>query len=151
MICTRRAVELIKKYEGLATKAYRCPAGVLTIGYGHTKNVQADDVITERAATRLLENDLRNVSINITNALNAAKIEITQNQFDALCAFAFNVGVSALTRSTLWKRLESGNINAAADQFLRWNKAKNTEGEYVELKGLTRRREAERALFLSDD
>jgi len=151
MICTQRAVELVKRYEGLATKAYRCPAGVLTIGYGHTKNVQANDVITERAATRLLENDLRNVSINITSALNAAEIHITQNQFDALCSFAFNVGVSALIKSTLWKRLESGNLTAAADQFLRWNKAKNADGEYIELKGLTRRREAERALFLSDD
>lgn len=151
MICTQRAIELIKKYEGLATKAYRCPAGVLTIGYGHTKDVKADDVITERAATRLLINDLRNVSIKLTTALNAADLQITSNQFDALCSFAFNVGFSALLKSTLWKRLESGNINSAADQFLRWNKAKNAEGEYIELKGLTRRREAERALFLSDD
>lgn len=148
MIPSEHCVALIKEFEGLATKAYKCPAGVLTIGYGHTKNVKEGDTITERAANNLLKNDLKAFSIRLVKALNADEIEVTQDQFDALCSFAFNVGITALIYSTLWKLLKDNKDKQAADEFLKWNKI-TIDGRKVELKGLTRRREAERKLFLN--
>lgn len=152
MNCSQRAVDLIKHFEGLYTKAYKDPIGIWTIGYGHTADVKPTDVITEKAACRLLENDLRVVSLGLTVALNNDGIQVTQHQFDALASFAFNLrgGVQRVTASTLWKRLKENDLEGAANQFLRWNKAKNQDGVYVVLKGLTRRREAERTLFLED-
>lgn len=144
-------IALIKHFEELYTKAYKDPIGIWTIGYGHTAGVKPTDVITEKAACRLLENDLRTIVLGLTVALRNDNIKVTQHQFDALASFAFNLrgGVQRLTESTLWKRLKDNDLEGAANQFLRWNKAKNKDGIYVVLKGLTRRREAERRLFLS--
>ncbi len=149
MHASEHCIALIHEFEGLSTKAYKCPAGVWTIGYGHTKGIKEGDTITQGVADRLLKSDLEELAINLTRALNADEIVVSQEQFDALCSFAYNLGLNALIHSTLWTYLRKGKDQAAADEFLKWNKAKDATGKKVELKGLTRRREAERALFLS--
>ena len=142
-------IALIKQFEGLRTTAYKCPAGVWTIGYGHTEGVKKGDVVTQGVAERLLVRDLEIFAVNLNRAMLAGEVTVTQNQFDALASFAYNVGLNNLIKSTLWGYLQEGNDQAAADEFLKWNKATNSEGEKVVLKGLTLRREAERKLFLS--
>lgn len=142
-------LSLIRTFEGLSTKAYRCPAGLLTIGYGHTFNVTKDMKITQKEAERLLLSDLSYFEKEVTNLLN--NCSYTQSQFDALVCFAFNVGVSSLITSTLLKKFKAGDIRGAADEFLRWNKATSPETKSkIVLKGLTLRRQAERRLFLSE-
>jgi len=148
---------LIEKYEGLILRAYddyndkivpegQTPKGVLTIGYGHTTSAGAPIVyigqqITAAEADRILSEDLGKVEVQVNSSV---RVPITQNQFDALVSFEFNTG--ALKRSTLLVKLNNKDYEGAADQFLVWNKA----GGRV-LEGLERRREAERALFLSPD
>ena len=149
MQASEHCIALIRKFEVLYTKAYKCPAGVWTIGFGHTKGIKAGDTITRGVAERLLKNDVEELSINLTRALNADEIVVSQEQFDALCSFAFNVGLNALIHSTLWTYLREGKDQAAADEFLKWNKARDASGKKIVLKGLIRRREAERTLFLS--
>ncbi len=142
-------LSLIRTFEGLSTKAYRCPAGILSIGYGHTFNVTKDMKITQKEAERLLLSDLAYFEKEVTNLLN--NCSCTQSQFDALVCFAFNVGVSSLIASTLLKKFKAGDIRGAADEFLRWNKATSPETKStIVLKGLTLRRQAERRLFLSE-
>jgi lysozyme len=136
--------KLIKDFEGFRASAYICPAGVPTIGYGTTRingrPVKAGLKITTDEANQFLEEDLK-VFEDVVN--NSVSIEITQNQFDALVCFVYNVGSGNFKKSTLLKLVNSGDLSEAADQFLRWNKA----GGKV-LSGLTRRRKAERELFL---
>lgn len=143
------AASLIKTFEGLMTTAYKCPANKWTIGYGHTAGVKAGDVITKDEASIYLNADLKSFSKELTRALDAAEIEVTQNQFDGLICFAYNVGITALVKSTLWEKLAVNDIEGAAAQFERWNKV-NMGGRMVESKGLTRRRDAERRLFLAE-
>ncbi|KQO67238.1 lysozyme [Methylobacterium sp. Leaf89] len=134
-------LSLIKSFEGCELAAYKCPAGVLTIGYGHTgTDVKPGQVITAHRAEELLQGDLARFERAVEASL---KVSVTPNQFAALVSLAYNIGGAALARSTLIKRLNAGKTQEAADQFLAWNKA----GGKV-LKGLARRREAERALFL---
>ena len=148
---TADAINLIKHFESLRTKAYVCPAGILTIGYGHTEGVKKSDVITEKQADEYLETDLEKFSKQLNKALNADEIELQNvHQFDALICFAFNAGMSALINSTLWKKLKAKDYQGAAGQFGRWNKAK-VNGKYVELNGLTKRRYAEYKLFTKED
>lgn len=149
MQASEHCIALIHEFEGLKTKAYKCPAGVWTIGFGHTQGVKEGDTITRGVAERLLKNDLEELSINLTRALNADEIVVSQEQFDALCLFAYNSGLNALIHSTLWTYLREGKYQAAADEFLKWNKARDPSGKKIVLKGLTRRRKAERTLFLS--
>lgn len=134
-------LSLIKSFEGCQLAAYKCPAGVLTIGYGHTgSDVTPSLVITAHRAEELLQLDLGKFERAVATAL---KVPVTANQFAALVALAYNIGPAALAKSTLLRRLNAGRTQEAADQFLVWNRA----GGRV-LAGLTRRREAERALFL---
>lgn len=149
MHASSSAYALIKRYEGLRTTAYLCPAGVYTLGYGHTKGVGKGQTCTQAQAEIMLEQDVGEIEVNIVRALNAGEVEVTQSQFDALVSFVFNIGFNAFLGSTLLRRLEHGDIAGAADEFLRWNKAK-VAGSYVVLAGLSKRRQAERALFLSD-
>lgn len=142
MNISKKGIDLIKRFEGCRLKAYRCPAGVWTIGYGHTGNVKSTDVITQEKAEEILKRDLK---IHEDNVKRVVKIALTQNQFDALVSFEFNVGYGAFANSTLLKLLNSGNYNAAAKQFERWVHV----GDNI-LEGLIRRRKAERELFLSD-
>lgn len=147
MRASSHAKNLIMEFEGLSTVAYKCPSGVLTIGYGHTgRDVKPGDTITPEHALKVLDLDLARFEKGVFAVLKNKNITVNQNQFDALVSFAFNLGVENLNTSTLLKKLEAGDIQGAADQFLRWNKS---GPELKVLPGLTRRREAERALFLS--
>lgn len=142
-------IALIKGFEGCRLTAYPDPGtggAPWTIGYGWTlpvdgKPVRPGMTIDQATADRLLKAGLVSYESDV---LKLVKVKLTQNQFDALVSFAYNVGSRALSTSTLLKKLNAGDIKGAADEFLRWNKA----GGKV-LNGLTRRREAERALFPS--
>lgn len=132
-------LNLIKDFEGCRLKAYLCPAGVWTIGYGHTQGVKPDMVINQLQAERFLRQDLKRFEDAVTSLV---KVPITPNQFSALVSFAYNVGTGALYDSTLLRKLNKKDYKGAANEFLRWNKA----GGKV-LPGLTRRRLAEKDLF----
>ena len=140
---SKEGLELIKEFEGCRLKAYKCPADVWTIGYGHTDGVKEGDVITQEKADALLASDLDLFSSGVKRLVSA---DIDNNQLGALVSFAFNLGLGNLRHSTLLRMVNAGDFLGAADQFLRWNKA----GGKV-LAGLTRRREAERQLFLKDE
>ena len=137
----KEGLDLIKQFEGLRLKAYKCPAGVWTIGYGHTKTAKPNLVITEAEATKLLIKDLAWVEAAVNNHVT---VYLSQSQYDALCSFTYNVGATALKRSTLVHLLNAGDYEGAERQFKRWNKVSGKA-----LKGLTRRRKAEEALFAS--
>lgn len=136
-----KEAELIKSFEGLELEAYLCPANVWTIGYGHTGNVHEGQTITKQEAEELLDQDLEVFRRGVRKAVT---VDLNENQFGALVSFAYNVGIGSLQSSTLLKLLNAGDYAGAADQFLRWNKASGKV-----LTGLTRRREAERAVFLT--
>lgn len=144
---------LVKSFEGLhketedgTIRSYRCPAGRWTIGYGHTKGVRSGMKITKAEADDILRADLVEFEDDVNKLV---KVALTQAQFDALVSFAFNVGSAALASSTLLRKLNAGDADGAAAQFIRWNKA-TVKGKKVVLSGLTRRRAAEAALFSMD-
>lgn len=138
-----KGLQLIKDFEGLELKAYMpTPDDVPTIGYGHTKTAKMGMEITEKQAEALLKKDLAWVELAVNKRVT---VPITQGQYDALCSFVYNLGETNFTKSTLLRRLNNKRYTEAADELLRWNK----QGAKV-LRGLTRRREAERALFLSE-
>lgn len=138
-----KGIELIKHFEGCSLTGYLDPVGVPTIGYGHTITAQVGAVIDQEWAEKLLRGDLRRFELGIDTMV---AVPLTQGQYDALVSFAFNLGLGNLSRSTLLKILNMGNYEAAAKEFPRWNKA----GGKV-LRGLTRRREAEKQLFLTGE
>lgn len=133
---------LIKRFEGLRLDAYLCPAGVWTIGYGHTGDVRSGDRITEHQADAILDVDLDRFERAVGELTDG--LELNENQFSALVSFAFNLGEAALTRSTLLRHLRAGDLERAADEFRKWVYA----GGQV-LPGLVKRRAAERELFLT--
>lgn len=134
---------LIKSFEGLSLEKYRDAVGKWTIGYGHLilPNENFTQALTKLEAEDLLRADLGMTERGIHKYVT---VDLNQNQFDALVAFAFNVGLGNLQSSTLLRLLNQGLYQDAADQLPRWNKA----GGNI-LAGLTRRRDAERALFLA--
>lgn len=136
-------IYLMHKYESCKLTAYKCPAGVWTIGYGETgPHVTEGMSITQEQADSLFEIRLSSeFEPGIMRLLG--KTKVLQCQFDALVCFAYNVGISALRGSTLLRMLKSGDVEGAADQFLRWDKAAGKR-----MLGLYRRRVSERALFL---
>ena len=136
-----RGIALIKEFEGCRLTAYLCAAGIPTIGYGHTAGVVMGTSIDQAQAEELLRKDLRKFEQGVLGCLSHP---VTQSQFDALVSFAYNLGVGALKKSTLIKLLNAGQTQAAAGEFLKWNRA----GGRV-LNGLTRRRQREKELFLS--
>lgn len=137
---SQAGTDLIKEFEGLRLTAYKCAAGVWTIGYGHTEGVSGAMIITEETADELLAKDLAKFESGVSELV---KVEINQNQFDALVSFAFNCGIGNLAKSTLLKKLNDGRpVGEVQAEFLRWNKA----GGKV-LPGLTKRRNAEAYLF----
>ncbi len=142
-----KGISLIKQFEGLRLTAYQDSVGVWTIGYGWTQPVDGKPIrpgmtIKEETAERLLRTGLVGYESDVSKLV---KVKLTQGQFDALVSFAYNLGPLPLSTSKLLKKLNTGDYAGAADEFPRWNMA----GGKV-LPGLTRRREAERALFLSD-
>ncbi|EOZ7504982.1 lysozyme [Enterobacter hormaechei] len=141
-----KGIALIKEFEGCKLTAYQDSVGVWTIGYGWTqpvdgKPIPAGMTIKQETAERLLKTGLISYESDVSRLV---KVGLTQGQFDALVSFTYNLGARSLSTSTLLRKLNAGDYAGAADEFLRWNKA----GGKV-LSGLTRRREAERALFLS--
>lgn len=149
MYISKQGLELIKKFEGLRLKAYKCPSGIWTIGYGHTKGVYPGMTITEELADKFLVDDIWYFERDVESLV---KVPLTQGQFDALVSFAFNVGSDiddddipeGLGDSTLLKKLNSGDYAGAADEFPKWVYSRGKK-----LKGLVRRRAAERELFLT--
>lgn len=146
MQTSEKGIALIKQFEGCKLTAYQDSVGVWTIGYGWTQPVDGKPIrsgmtIKQETAERLLKTGLVSYESDLSRLV---KVGLTQGQFDALVSFTYNLGALSLSTSTLLRKLNAGDYTGAADEFLRWNKA----GGKV-LNGLTRRREAERALFLS--
>lgn len=137
------ATDLIKHYEGLHLKAYVCPAGKLTIGYGHTKGVKRGDTITEKDAEKYLRQDMKKAEQAVKKHV---KVELTQCQYDALVSFVFNLGEGNFRKSTLLKLVNKGEFKKASHQFDRWIYAKGAP-----CKGLIKRRTSEKELFLQDN
>lgn len=140
---SNRGLELIKRFEGLRLRAYKCSSGIDTIGFGHTgPDVFPGLIITEEEAHELLLQDIASFESCVNTFTN---VNINQNEYDALVSFSFNVGCGAFKDSTLLKLLNSPAPRLdVADQFLRWVKGQG--GETIQ--GLVNRREAERKLFL---
>lgn len=139
-----KGVQLICQFEGLRLERYRDAVGLWTIGYGHLilkEEMEKLTKISTGEAKQILRKDLKRTEEGVKKVLTRS---VTQNQFDALVSFAFNLGVGNLKKSTLLKKVNMGDIEGAALQFKSWNKA----GGKV-LAGLTRRRDAEMKLFLS--
>lgn len=148
MIC-KEALDIIKESETLQLKAYICPAGILTIGYGHTgPDVKPGMVITKEQAETLLQQDLERFERDVRNLV---KVHVNENQFGALVSFAFNVGsdidddelAEGLGDSTLLKKLNKYDYAGAANEFGKWVHANGKK-----LNGLVTRREREKQLFL---
>jgi lysozyme len=138
---------MIKQHEALRLRAYMpTPNDVPTIGYGHTKGVKMGDVITEEQAEDFLREDLAWAEKAV---LTYVKADINQNQFDAMVSLVFNIGTPRFAKSSVVRHLNAGNEKAAADSFLLWNKQRGADGVLRPLKGLTKRRNEERTLFLS--
>ena len=141
MYTSEKGLNLIKKYEGLRLKAYKCPAGKLTIGYGHTNNVRPDDVITEAQAVELLLRDV----LDCEGVINRLVMKtLNQGQFDACISFIFNLGAGNFQRSTLLRKINQGDFAGASREFSRWI---YSNGKI--LNGLKKRREEEKQLFIS--
>ncbi len=139
MKVSQECIDLVKFFEGFEPKAYLCPANVWTIGYGRTKDVQEGDILTEPQAERDLFEELDEFAEQV---LNTVKVDLEQNELDALTSWTYNLGVGNLRSSTLLKKLNSGDKNSVPSEMVRWNKAAGKV-----LAGLTRRREAEAKLW----
>lgn len=151
MKASQNCLTLIKKYEGLYLNAYLCPADILTIGYGTIKYpngnlVKLKDKITEAQAEEYLVFECKEIA-KVLNSL--IKVNINQNQFDALMSFCYNLGVGAFERSTLFNLLNKGDIMGAANEFERWVYA-TKNGVRIKLPGLIKRRKDEAELFVKD-
>lgn len=156
------ALDVIKHFEGCSLTAYKCSAGVWTIGWGHTENLAFKGAkMTQLAADALLAKDLEKYELVVEQLLGSA---LTQRRFDACVVFAYNVGLGALKSSTFLKYIKSGLIDKAAQEILNWDKASGEHngkdddgdglidepGEKQRLEGLARRRRAESDLLLGN-
>lgn len=136
-----KAKEIIKELESLRLQAYLCPAGVWTIGWGHTNGVKKSMQITEEQAEELLREDMQD-AIDVVERLG---VELTENQYNALVSFVFNIGGSAFAKSTIRRKiLANPNDKNIKDEFLRWVYADGKK-----LKGLKNRRKKEAELYFS--
>jgi len=139
MNISQEGLGLIKKFEGCEYNAYKCAAGVLTIGYGHTAGVKEGDLVTQQEADKILEEDMKEYEGYINDYVT---VDLDQNQFDSLVSWVFNLGPANLRASTMLKVLNNKEYEEVPNQMKRWNKA---AGKVLE--GLIRRREAESLLF----
>ena len=137
------ASPLVKHFEGLYLKAYYCPAGKLTIGYGCTRDVSEGQVITGAEANARLDADLADAERDVNDML---EVDLSDAEKAALISFTFNLGGHALENSTLLREINEGNKDNAAANFMMWNKA-HVKGVLTVLPGLTLRRRAEGTLF----
>jgi lysozyme len=146
---SQKAVDLIKQFEGFRANAYLCPANVPTIGYGsitwgNGQRVKMGEIVSMATAEKLLLNDLEKRA----KALEGLKVN--QNQFDALISFVYNLGVGAFKGSTLFRKVQQNPEDVTIrSEFMKWNKAR-VAGKLMELKGLTRRRDAEANLYYAE-
>lgn len=148
MKMSQSGLELVKEFEGLRLKAYKCPAAVWTVGFGHTSAagapiVTSNLVITRAEAEEILKRDLVQYEDCVREKV---QIGITQSQFDALVSFTYNVGEAQFSRSTLLKRVNAGRFDEVPAEFMKW-----TKGGGRELPGLVRRRRAEVKLWRGMD
>tara|TARA_B100001778_G_scaffold99966_1_gene81534 strand:- start:424 stop:867 length:444 start_codon:yes stop_codon:yes gene_type:complete len=143
MKISQEGLSLIKKFEGLRLRAYKCSANVLTIGYGHTGGVKETDKITLEEADSLLEKDIAKFEEYVSDNVI---VKLNQSQFDALVAWTFNLGPGNLRESTMLKKLNNQEYESVPFEMRRWNKAGGKT-----LDGLIRRREAESLLFESKE
>jgi len=143
MNISQEGISLIKKFEGCELEAYKCAAGVWTIGYGHTKDVKENDVITKEEAESMLVHELQEYCNDVDIAV---KVDLKQNEFDALVSWTYNLGPTNLNSSTMLRVLNEGKHDEVPAQIKRWNKA---NGQVKE--GLVRRREAEALMFEAKD
>lgn len=143
MRISQKGIDLIKRFEGLRLTAYKCSAGVDTIGYGHTgPDVTPGLRITEEEAEKLLWRDTESAQQTVSSFVS---VKLNQNEYDALVSFTFNVGPTAFVNSTLLRLLNHGaERKVVAGEFARWVKA----GSDKPVPGLVRRREEEKKLFL---
>lgn len=140
MNISKNGIDLIKSFESLRLTAYLCPAGVWTIGYGHTANVRKGDVITREQAVKMLESDVAWVERTIAVCVT---VPLTQNQYDALCSIIYNIGSTMFSNSTLLRFINARETeNAIVGQFMRWKYVNGRES-----KGLAARRRREAALW----
>ena len=138
-----KGIALIKEFEGQRLKAYKCPGGVWTIGYGHTAGVKPGMLISKAQAEEYLKADL----IAFERYLNGLGLALNQNQFDALISFIYNVGTGNFSNSTLLRKVRANpQDNSIMDEFLRWVYSKGRV-----LPGLQRRRLDEMKLYFSND
>lgn len=142
VIITDEGFHLIKRYEGLMLKPYKCPGGYWTIGYGRVIKNPDHPPITKEQAIEFLIEDIERFEKKV---LRQVKVPITQNQLSALVSFTYNTGAGALQRSTLLRKLNRGDYEGAAAEFRRWKFA----GGKVQ-RGLIKRRAAEAAIFRRD-
>lgn len=143
MQINRDGLNIIKAAEGCELKPYRCPAGILSIGWGHViqqNETELLDGITKEQAETLLEEDVR---VAERTVMQAVRVPLTDNQFSALVSFVFNIGGGNFRNSTMLRLLNRNDLLAAAQEFDRWVFAGDKK-----LPGLVTRRKAEKALFL---
>jgi len=143
MQISQKGVELIMHFEGCRLEAYLCPAGVWTIGYGHTRGVKEGDTIDQEGAEAFLIEDLEEFEDHVQRLV---EVDLNQDQFDALVSWTFNLGYGNLAESTLLARLNDGLYEEVPEQIKRWTRAGG-----VILPGLVKRRNAEAALFQGRD
>jgi len=140
-------LKLIKKFEGSSSSPYVCPAGVVTIGIGSTryengkKVKMSDPHISEKRMLEILKYQVKKIYGKAVKKY--VEVELTQNQYDALVSFVYNIGAGAFKKSTLLRKLNKGDYFGASKEFKRWNR-----GGGKVLKGLVKRRKAEEELFL---
>lgn len=147
MEASEKIKQFIKEQEGCRLTAYRCPSGVWTIGYGHTgADVKRGKTIAQAEAEALFDNDLRRFEAELSRAMKAdGAPALTQSQYDALLSFAYNVGIGALRRSTLWRKVMANPSDPTIGaEFCKWvHSGKNV------LPGLVKRRREEANIYRS--
>jgi lysozyme len=141
-----KGIKLIKEFEGLRLEAYKDIAGIWTIGHGHIRTAVQGMIINMERALELLKGDLKSTEEGVTRALG--NWPTTSNQFAAMVALAYNIGVNAFKNSTVLREHLAGNHEQAAEAFLMWDKA-TIGGKLQPVAGLMRRREAEAELYLT--
>lgn len=140
---SQTCIDLIKSFESCRLTAYQDTGGLWTIGWGHkSQTIHAGDTITQAQADAYMLSDVRECALTVSRLISGS-IVLTQGQFDACVSFAYNVGTGRFQNSTLLKKIKSGDMAGAADEFLKWNEVAKKV-----VAGLTRRRKAERELFL---
>jgi lysozyme len=136
---TKEGIDLIKKFEGCKLSAYKCPAGIWTIGYGHINSVYQGQTITQYEADKMLENDVVKFEMGVRNLVG----NLPDNKIDALTSFAFNLGLGSLRDSTLCKKVKANaDMKEICLEFMKWV---NAGGRLLE--GLVARRHAEAEMF----